>query len=177
MIRYDPNFLGSGEADRLFDSLRKGVSWEERAVRVYGRWIKQPRLVAWYGPRPYTYSGLTIHPQEWTSDLLALRSRLSVGLGVDFNSVFLNLYRSGSDSIGWHSDNEPGVGPVIASVSLGVCRKFSMRHRGTGLREDYYLSHGSLLVMGAGVQDTWEHSVPKTVRGGERINLTFRTFT
>jgi alkylated DNA repair dioxygenase AlkB len=33
---------------------------------------------------------------------------------------------------------------------------------------------GDLLVMGGRSQHEWEHTVPKTVRGGPRISLTYR---
>ena len=51
--------------------------------------------------------------------------------GQAFNSVLLNLYRDGRDSVSWHADNEPGLGqnPVIASLSLGAMRRFQLKHR------------------------------------------------
>ena len=51
--------------------------------------------------------------------------------GRRFNSVLLNLYRDGRDSVSWHADNEPGLGrdPVIASLSLGAVRRFQLKHR------------------------------------------------
>ena len=53
--------------------------------------------------------------------------------GVDFNSCLANLYRDGTDSMGYHSDDEPELGlrPTIASVSLGDRRRFVLRHRAT----------------------------------------------
>jgi alkylated DNA repair dioxygenase AlkB len=57
--------------------------------------------------------------------LQAMRERLQAeGLG-RFNSVLLNRYRGGGDYMGWHSDDEPELGPapVIASLSLGAARR------------------------------------------------------
>jgi alkylated DNA repair dioxygenase AlkB len=97
-----------------------------------------------------------------------------------FNSVLLNRYRSGADSMGWHADREPELGPrpMIASVSLGVARTFDLRHNRTGVVQSFSLKGGSLLVMKGNTQAQWRHRVPKEPRvTGERINLTFRWVT
>lgn len=95
-----------------------------------------------------------------------------------FNSVLANLYRDGRDSNGWHADDEPELGddPIVASLSFGASRRFLLRSREhPAQRYEWTLAHGSLLVMGRGVQSAYVHSVPKTSRpAGERINLTFR---
>ena len=95
-----------------------------------------------------------------------------------FNSVLLNFYRDGKDSMGWHSDDETELGnePVIASISLGAARRFQMRHKhDKSLRVTIELTHGSCLVMTGAMQTHWQHQVPKTARQvGGRINLTFR---
>jgi alkylated DNA repair dioxygenase AlkB len=96
-----------------------------------------------------------------------------------FNSVLLNYYRNGQDSMGWHQDNEPELGahPVIASVSFGATRRFQLRHK---KRRDLdtitlELAPGSLLLMRGTTQHYWKHQVPKTTQSiGARINLTFR---
>ncbi|WP_438489734.1 alpha-ketoglutarate-dependent dioxygenase AlkB, partial [Listeria monocytogenes] len=78
--------------------------------------------------------------------MLALKHAVEATCGVRFNSVLLNRYRNGLDSLGWHADNEPELGdaPVIASVSLGAMRMFDLRHRTTGATHTYRLVHGSL---------------------------------
>ncbi|MBT5887388.1 MAG: alpha-ketoglutarate-dependent dioxygenase AlkB, partial [Acidiferrobacteraceae bacterium] len=99
--------------------------------------------------------------------------------GYSFNSVLLNYYRTGSQSMGWHSDDERELGPAptIASISLGSPRRFLLRHR---RRKDLpvheiVLGHGSLLLMSGESQIAWRHSVPKTARPvAPRVNLTFR---
>ncbi|WP_281646541.1 alpha-ketoglutarate-dependent dioxygenase AlkB [Parendozoicomonas sp. Alg238-R29] len=99
-------------------------------------------------------------------------------MGYDFNSVLVNQYRGGRDSNGWHADNESELGeqPVIASVSLGAVRRFRLRNN-KNKQQTYSidLPHGSLLIMGAGVQEFWQHTLTKTAKAVEpRINLTFR---
>ncbi len=79
-------------------------------------------------------------------------------------------------SIGWHADNESsmGVHPAITSISFGAIRKFQIKPIG-GKITDFWLEHGSLLIMHPGCQSTHLHQVPKTKKlVGCRINLTFR---
>ena len=145
-----------------------------------GLTIPQPRLIAWHGDpeASYSYSGLTVQPTPWTTLLTSLKAKVEeVVPGFPFNSVLLNLYRNGKDSIAWHSDDEPELGenPTMASVSLGAVRKFSLKHKVTKEVHDINLASGSLLVMAGRTQTYWMHQVPKTKRPvGERINLTFR---
>src|SRR4051812_36579464 len=58
-----------------------------------------------------------------------LFSDVRVGDRSYFNSALVNLYRSGSDYVRWHADNEPcfGKNPIIASVSFGATRKFQLK--------------------------------------------------
>jgi alkylated DNA repair dioxygenase AlkB len=88
------------------------------------------------------------------------------------------LYRNGSDSNGWHADNEKELGknPVIASVTLGQERYFHLKHKNDPrLKHKILLEHGSLLLMQGETQHHWLHQIPKTTRPiGQRINLTFR---
>jgi alkylated DNA repair dioxygenase AlkB len=116
-------------------------------------------------------------PLAWTDALLAIRKDLERLSDKQFNSVLLNRYRDGNDSISWHTDAEPELGrnPVIASVNFGAERVFQLRHMKTGERIDIPLSHGSVLIMEDQLQHFWQHQVPKTKKPlTERINLTFR---
>jgi alkylated DNA repair dioxygenase AlkB len=174
-LLYDPAFLPPTDADRLFALLREAVPWRQEVTR--GRPF--PRLTAWYADPglSYSYSGVTHHALDWLPDLLDLRRRVEAAAGAAFNSLLLNLYRDGRDSIGFHADDEPELGenPVVASVSLGAVRRFVLKHAATGEKLEYELAHGSLLVMGGTCQRFWRHGVPKTKAAvGERINLTFR---
>ena len=168
----------TNEADALFRELLGGVEWRQETINLFGRHARVPRLTAWYGDAPYSYSGLTMQPEPWTAQLLAIKVRTEQLSGHRFNCVLLNRYRTGRDSMSWHSDDEPELGPnpAIASVSFGASRRFRLRHR-TRKEEKFAieLSHGSLLVMDQATQLHWQHSVSKTAKPvGERINLTFR---
>lgn len=148
---------------------------------MYGKSVPIPRLSAWHGEhgRTYTYSKIEMEPQPWTPALQEIRLRIEETTGLTFNSMLANLYRDGSDHVAWHADDEPELGPepVIASVSLGACRKFSMRHNERGDQKySIDLAHGSLLMMQGLTQSYWQHCLAKTARAiGPRINLTFRT--
>lgn len=174
----DPTWLAPGEASRLFRKLLDEVDWQQRAIRIMGREVLQPRLTAWYGDAAYTYSGVTLTPLPWTRVLRELRDRLVDDVGEQFNSVLCNLYRTGADSMGLHADAEDELGPdpIIASVSLGATRRFVLRHRKKHVSPvSIDLASGSLLVMGPATQTSWRHGLPKDPRVTQpRVNLTFR---
>lgn len=179
LARYWPGWIGTQQADRLFDLWSRSLDWQQRPIRLFGREVMQPRLTCFYGEEGvrYRYSGKTLAAEPWPDELEALSLRLGPLLGESFNSVLCNLYRDGRDSMGWHADNEPelGVDPVIASVSLGEARRFRLKPRGGGASRSIVLQHGSLLVMSGDLQHHWLHELPKSRQVlGPRINLTFR---
>lgn len=179
-LRLWPAAFESVEAAELFTGLRHGIGWQQEEIVIFGVRRLVPRLVAWHGDPTahYTYSGTSHAPRPWTPQLQRIRERVQVLAGAQFNAVLVNLYRDGRDGMGWHSDDEPELGPApaIASVSLGATRRFCLRHRRRkDLKLDLSLEHGSLLLMAGSTQRHWVHAVPKTSRPvGERINLTFR---
>lgn len=159
----------------LFDE----VALSQRTIRVAGREVRQPRLDAWIADPDalYTYSGVAVMPRPWTPATRSLRERLSVHCGCEFNSVLVNYYRDGSDSMGEHADDEPELGatPVIASLSLGGSRRLRFRHRVDRTSIAVDLHDGDLLVMSGPTQQWWRHGIAKTatpVTG--RLNLTYR---
>lgn len=169
------------ESDEIFQQLLSEVDWRQDIIKCYGKDVNLPRLTAWYGDsgRYYTYSNIVMEPLLWTSTLLHIKKRIEEIAQFSFNSVLLNLYRDGKDSIAWHSDDEPELGkdPVIASLSFGGERKFQFKHRFK--RElgkiEFNLTNGSLLIMKGETQQYWQHQVPKTSKPVmPRINLTFR---
>ena len=183
-LHLTPDFLPAAEAAALLALLTDTVAWEQRSIRLFGQLVPQPRLTAWYGDADarYAYSGLRWVPRPWLPALADLRRRVEVATGTAFNSVLLNLYRNGQDSMGWHADDEPELGPAptIASLSLGATRRFRLRPRPGGPAVDVPplgldLPAGSLLLMRPPTQAHWQHALPKTARPtGPRLNLTFR---
>lgn len=171
----------------LFDSLAKGLIWKQGSIYLFGRNVYEPRLTAWMGDVSYVYSGRTLEPRPWLPAVKELRESINAHLNTfvrtpfGLNHCLINWYRAGSDSMGWHQDNETALGynPVIASVSLGQRRRFRLRHKRFPRRFDtisFELGHGDLLIMYGQTQHSWEHQVPKTSRDiGSRMNLTFRS--
>ena len=177
---YIPNSFSITEANLYFNNLYREVDWQEDDITIFGKTYKQPRLTALYGEnsKPYSYSSITMYPKPFTSDIIAIKERVE-NLSKDyFNTVLLNLYRYGSDSNGWHADDEKVLGenPVIASLSLGAERTFHLKHKKIKtLKHKLILHNGSLLLMKGTTQHNWFHQIPKTKKMIEkRINLTFR---
>lgn len=180
-LRYAPAFLPRDRADTAMAALLEEIPWQTHHLRLFGRTVAAPRLSCWIGDADaaYAYSGTRFVPHPWTPTVAALRDELAARLGLPFNSVLANLYRDGRDSMGWHNDDEPELGPdpVIASLSLGAERAFRLRPRSRGEEPalSLDLAHGSLLLMAGATQRHYRHALPRRLRvEGERINLTFR---
>lgn len=176
---YLPNFFSPNEASDYLEAFKENIDWKQEEMLMYGKMIKFPRLTAWYGDndKPYSFSGIKLSPKAWNKELLQIKEKIEPVANATFNSVLLNRYRDGNDSISWHTDAEKelGTNPIIASVNLGAERKFQLRHRDTQEKIEIVLQHGSLLIMGGELQHYWQHQVPKTKTVvKERINLTFR---
>ena len=153
------------------------TAWRAETVVVYGKRHLQPRLSAWHGDKAYRYSGLQLAPLPMTPLLETIRLAVQDATGRCYNSVLLNYYRDGRDSMGMHSDDEPELGPMpaIASVSFGATRTFILRHKASKETLKLPLTDGSLLFMAGATQANWVHGINKTSRPvGERLNLTFR---
>lgn len=176
-----PRLLLPEETGGMLATLIAQTPWRQDNITLFGRTMPQPRLVAWVGDPGcvYSYSGLRLEPLPWTPLLSRLRARVEAASGHRFNSVLLNLYRDGNDSMGLHADDEPELGPqpVIASLSLGAERPIVFRHRRDKTMQPLRLplADGSLLVMRGDTQANWKHEIPKSRRPmGPRVNLTFR---
>ncbi len=175
-----PSFIPDKAASGIQQFLIAQCPWQQPVIKMGKREIHSPRLACWHGDpeAKYTYSGLTNMPHQWNDALNEVRDKIKDELGLRFNSVLANYYRNGNDSMGWHRDNEPELGPnpVIVSVSLGGPRKFRMQHiKDKSSRWDTMLAHGSVLVMSGETQNKWRHCLPKSVvHNNTRVNLTFR---
>jgi len=178
-VDYEPEWLDRDEQAAWHRRLSNELDWEARPIRVFGRSLLQPRLIAWAGGVPYRYSGQTLPTRPWTPALTELLERVFRTTGVPYNHVLLNRYRDGNDHMGRHADDEPELGrdPTIAAVSLGVRRRFVLEPKSKRgkRRHDLWLEPGSLMVMGGRTQHRFRHRVPKDDRiDEERINVTFR---
>jgi len=175
------NFISETKANSYFMSLQETIKWQQEKVRVYGKTYPIPRKTAWHGDKgvKYKYSGIKCDSEPWTKELLEIKESIDhLVCKQDFNSVLLNLYRNGNDKVGWHADNEKGLGknPIIASVSLGAERRFDLKHKDHPTEKlQLSLPSGSLVIMSGELQDNWLHQIPVQKKVKEpRINLTFR---
>ena len=174
-----PKFLLPGQTEPLFQQIMNETVWEKPEMVMFGKKYSQAGLSTWYTDTeiPYVYSGITRQPHQMTVALANILRLCEDATSASFNSVLVNLYRDGNDSVSWHADNEEinGSEPVIASVSLGATRRFDLRHKETGETVRVDLEDGSLLVMSGLSQHCWVHQIAKTkAKVGPRINLTFR---
>ncbi len=180
-IRYIPNFIEKVLADTYFDYLLNNVPWQLDHIKIFGKTYPQPRLTALYGNngKTYSYSNITMRPIPFNLVIEEISTLLKPYTEVEFTSCLLNLYRTGTDSNGWHADDEKELGrnPVIASVSLGQERYFHLKHKERkDLRYNILLEPGRLLIMQGSTQHHWLHQIPKSKKAlGPRINLTYRS--
>ena len=180
MLEYMPGLINSETGERLLAKFIRDTPWKQSVQKMWEKEYLTPRLTAWYGDvgTDYSVSGQMANPLPWTDELLMIKAMVEPMAGIKFNSVLLNYYRDGNDSVAWHSDKESILGkwPVIASVSFGQVRGFDIRNK-LDHKEHYSvrLEHGSLLMMKAGLQEAFEHRIAKSTRPMRaRVNLTFR---
>ncbi|WP_115717483.1 alpha-ketoglutarate-dependent dioxygenase AlkB family protein [Gallaecimonas mangrovi] len=179
MLGLWPSLLSTADATLCFDRLLSELDWAQPELTVFGKNHPIPRMQSWLGDPAahYTYSSRAFAPHPWHPLLKEWALALSAFLNQPFNSVLANYYRDGNDKMGWHSDDEAELGPapVIAMVSLGAERELAFRTRTNSQSFKVSLPSGSLLVMGAGLQQRWQHGLPSRARVSTgRISLTFR---
>jgi alkylated DNA repair dioxygenase AlkB len=168
---YTPGFVDARTAHAWFEELRDGIEWKAERRRMYDRDVDVPRLTAHFrlddedGPSP-------------PSLLYDAADRIASATSSFFNSVGLNFYRDGRDSVAPHNDHlyelQPGF--PIALVSLGSPRRMTIRAKQPPRRVLHVdLEPGSLLVMSYETQVHYTHGIPKTKdEVGPRISLAFR---
>lgn len=180
VVNYFGKIFPEEEANNYFELLREKIHWKNDEVIIFGKKIVTKRKTAWYGAREfeYTYSKVTRKARLWLPELLQLKKILEEISGETFNSCLLNLYHSGEEGMGWHSDAEKDLkqDSAIASVSFGAERKFVFKHKDSKEIISLNLENGSLLIMKGTTQKYWLHRLPPTKKVSEaRINLTFRS--
>jgi alkylated DNA repair dioxygenase AlkB len=169
-ITYTPAVLDAATADGWFAELRAEVPWRSERRQMYDREVDVPRLIGHYRLNPA--------PAGTPSAILAAAAIVTERVGAPFNSVGLNLYRDGRDSVAPHNDHlyELRKGFPIALLSLGATRGMIIRAKAAPRRVlRIELEAGSVLVMDYATQLHYTHAVPKTSQVvGERISLAFR---
>lgn len=165
-VDHCPSWLAGSDA--AFEELLSRVEWNQRSRWMYTRQVVEPRLTSWRRVEP-----AEVLEPKW---LEKARTALGARYRVAFDSVGMNLYRDGKDSVAWHRDRIPKEieDPIVALLSLGVPRRFLLRRQGGGTSLSFMLGDGDLLVTGGQTQRRFEHSVPKVKSAGPRISLAFR---
>jgi alkylated DNA repair dioxygenase AlkB len=169
-IVYTPGFVDAATADAWFTELRSGPIWRATKRMMYDREVDVPRLTGHFRLDPA--------PPSAPRAIVDAARRVIDALDIPFNSVGLNLYRDGRDSVAPHNDHlyEIRKGFPIALVSLGATRRMTIRAKTPPARVLHVdLEPGSLLVMSYDTQLHYTHGIPKTTDPvGERISLAFR---
>ena len=163
-VDHAPSWLAG--ADELSRALTDEVEWARGRRWMYEREVDDPRLTA--GLDEASWAAFPV--------LGEIAGFLGDRYGGEFASCWLNLYRSGRDSVAWHGDRiaRDRLTGLVAIVSVGERRPFRLRPKGGGPSIGYDLGRGDLLVMGGTCQRTWDHAVPKVAAAGPRISITFR---
>jgi alkylated DNA repair dioxygenase AlkB len=165
-VDYCPGWLSG--SDSVFELLAEAGQWRQRTRTMWDHEVLEPRRTAGWSP----------DAAEAPPVLGEMCRLLSQRYEVGFDSVWVNLYRDGQDSVAWHGDTNRTVMdcPMVATVSLGARRRFLLRERGSSrIAHELRPGAGDLVVMGGRCQHDWEHTVPKTAqRVGPRMSVTIR---
>lgn len=159
----------------LLQTLLNELPLKQEEINLGFKNVLMPRLTSWHADKSYKYSGKTFKPSPWTENLLLIKTKVEEKSAFIFNSVLVNYYRNGNDSISWHADDEPEMDDTcIASISLGAPRRFLFKNNISNDITEYELGNGDLLLM-YGCQKVYKHSIPKTKKQVlPRLSLTFR---
>ena len=125
----------------------------------------------------YYYANLYFKGSIWDEKTKELLYKVNNYCNHEFNSVLLNMYKDGKDTIQWHSDKEKELGnfAIIASINLGASRKFWFLNKETGEKDFVICKNGDLLIMNVGFQENFLHAMlPEKEIKDSRISLTFR---
>jgi len=171
--------LNEQSLSTIYNELLNNIAWQQDQIVMFGKAITTKRKVAFYADNhiDYTYSSVKKKGLSWTPELLKIKELIESHTGAKYNACLLNLYHTGEEGMGWHSDDEKEieVNSSIASLSIGAERKFAFKHKATRETLSVMLEDGSLLEMKGSIQQNWWHSLPKTKKVSvPRINLTFR---
>lgn len=176
---YGPIFFGN-ECLQTFNTLLYSLDWKHDEVHMFGKRIITKRKFVWMADDsfPYTYGKIKREASLWHPIVKEIKDKVEKISNEKYNSCLLNLYPSGEEGMGWHSDaeHELEANAAIASVSFEAVRKFALKHKKVEHKISLTLEDGSLLVMKDEIQTYWLHQLPKSKSiTTPRINLTFRT--
>ena len=161
-----PAWLRGG--DELLESLVEAVPWQQHHRKLFDQIFLEPRLTA-------QYQGLRDVPHRALRDAA---TALSDHYAVKYDNLWLNLYRNGRDSTGWHRDRFSCRRPecIVPVLTLGAARRFLLKPRAGGSSLAFEPHCGDLVVMGGRCQEDWVHCVPKDDAGiAVRVSVNFQS--
>lgn len=150
------------------------LDFKQEKIRSFDQEVGVPCLVDYQGELGYSYSK-TYHPAKlFNQEVKRLIDEMGEYVNFRFNSVLFNYYKDGQDYMGYHQDNESEIDTTyIASLSIGVSRRFNFKHC-DGELFSVMLDHGDVLIM-ENFQNSWKHAISKTkVTQAPSLNMTFR---
>lgn len=166
-IVYYPELLSAHQSAALFAQLETALPWAQETMWMYDHAVSVPRLLARFRS-----------DEPLPAELREVKHLVEACIGAQFNSVSVQYYRGGGDSVAWHSDHTEELieRPYVALVSLGAVREMQIRSKARPRRSFAVdLEPGSLLVMGGLAQEHWEHHIPKVHRSiHARISIALR---
>ena len=182
---YYPGFLTPQESAELFDWIaeKSGVP-DLRSLAMADGTVQEMDTGKLMFVDPELTDPENFHPSHgrriaWPPIVAPLRDRIEEMFGREFSVCVCIYYHDGGSGVGFHYD-PPSFGPTstVPSISLGEKREFLIRRKHDPSDvHSIELDHGSLLIMGEGFQEKYEHSLPVDEKYRKpRINLTFRPF-
>jgi len=63
-LRLMAGFIAASECESVFDELVNTLPWHQETVADGNESYQQPRMTAWIGEHPYSYSGITHSPNN-----------------------------------------------------------------------------------------------------------------
>jgi alkylated DNA repair dioxygenase AlkB len=167
-VWYLPRCVPGDTARTWFDDLLAHIDWRGDRRLMYEREVDVPRLMARHA----------LDDAALPSSIGAAAAAVGAVVAAPFNSVGLNLYRDGNDSVALHNDKlaELASGEPIALLSLGATRRMTIAFKDKTRKPLHVdLDPGSLFVMDYVSQLHLLHGIPKSREAvGPRISLAFR---
>ena len=170
------------EATQLFSHLDQLEIEYHKPYLRFNKPVKVPRGQASFtldDTIHYSYKAAGGSPPNRVMDetLRTITARVNEALGTRFNTILMNVYRSGDDCFAFHRDSTDGwvPGSGFATLSFGAVRDFQLRSNETGVVTTFAHEPGVIIYMPHPMNDHFTHGIPKRKRVSEcRISLTFR---
>ena len=136
----------------VYDALAAWDGWRQGQVWRFDHLRGENRLSGFVPPGPQAP-----HPA-----LTAAHKALRRTYGRELTGMGLSWYRDGRDAMGAHRDSDLRwcASTLVAVLTLGATRPWTLRHGSGGATTDVAPRAGDLLVMGGRAQADWLHGVP-----------------